>query len=189
MVKAIIFDCFGVLVTEAWLPFKAKYFRHDSELFDQASDLTKRANQGLISQEDFIRSAAELAGIEPSEARDFISRNVPDEQLFDYLRKLKPDYKLGFLSNIAANYLHKMFTPEQLALFDVIELSYESGFVKPETRAYQNIAKRLGIDISEAVLVDDQERNVNGASQAGMPAILYENLEQLKIELEPLLAA
>lgn len=185
MTKAIIFDCFGVLVTDAWIPFKDKYFGDNSELYEEASDIAKRANRGLMSQDDFIREAAELAGVSVAEAVAFISRNVADEKLFEYMRELKQNYKLGFLSNIAGNYLSRMFTEEQLSLFDVIEMSYESGFIKPEPEAFTHMAKRLGVDVSEAVLVDDLERNVTGAKDAGMQAILYTDLEQLKRDLAP----
>lgn len=188
MVKAIVFDCFGVLVTEAWLPFKKKYFAGDAVLFEKASDAAKKANLGLISHNDFIKEAAKLAGISPDEAWAYISRNVPDEELFEYIQELKKDYKIGFLSNIAGDYLNRMFTPEQIEVFDTIELSYESGFIKPEPRAYINIAKKMGVDVSEAVMVDDQPRNIYGAEAAGMQAILYDNIDQFKMELKPVLA-
>jgi hypothetical protein len=97
MVKAIIFDCFGVLATEAWLPFKAKYFGHDPELMERVSDISHQADKGLISREAAIQATAELAGISPAEFSRAIGRNVPDEELFAYLRELKPYYKLGFL--------------------------------------------------------------------------------------------
>lgn len=187
MVKAIIFDCFGVLVTEAWLPFKKKYFNDDPKLFAEASDAAKKANLGLISHADFINTAARLAGIPADEAWAYISRNVADEELFVFMAELKKKYKIGFLSNIAEDYLHKMFTEEQLALFDVIELSYKTGFVKPEPQAYKLVAEKLNVDIGDALLVDDQLRNTDGAERAGMQAILYKNLDQFKTDLTQLL--
>jgi putative hydrolase of the HAD superfamily len=188
MIKAIVLDCFGVLVTEAWLPFKAEYFGKDKAKYQAATDLTVRANRGLISHEDFLAGAAELAGISYEAAAAYISRNVPNEPLFEYLRELKPHYKLGFLSNVAADYLSRMFTPEHLALFDVIALSYKTGHVKPEIGAYTDVAERLGVKPQEALMVDDQERNTTGAVEAGMHAILYKNVDKLKAELGPLLA-
>jgi FMN phosphatase YigB (HAD superfamily) len=180
MVKAVIFDCFGVLATEAWLPFKAKHFV-DSEQFEEAGDLMKQANSGLISQQDFIDKIAALAGISQAEVLHAIRQNVPNGPLFNYMRdELKPKYKIGFLSNVADDYMRQIFKPEQLALFDAIVLSYKTGFIKPEPEAYQIVADRLDVDSSECVLVDDKERNVTGARQAGMQAILYKDLDQLK---------
>ena len=189
MIKAIVFDCFGVLATEAWLAFKAKHFGHDPELMKHVSDISHQADKGLISYDDAVRKTAELAGITPAEFRQAIGHNVPDEELFAYLRELKPNYKLGFLSNISDDYLHKIFTSEHLSLFDGIELSYKSGFIKPEAQAYKNAAQRLGVETNECVLVDDQERNITGARQAGMPAILYQDFEQFRTDLAKILKA
>ena len=183
MIKAIIFDCFGVLATEAWLPFKAKYFGDDPDKFEEASDLAKRANTGLISHQDFIATAAKMAGITPWEAEQFISRNVPNEELFDYIEDLKKTYKIGFLSNIAGNFLHRMFTQEQLALFDTICLSFETGLVKPDPQAFIETTKLLGVEPSEAVMVDDQQRQITGAREAGLQAILFTDTEQFKNDL------
>lgn len=189
MVKAIIFDCFGVLATETWLSFKAKHFGHDSELFQQVTDISHQADKGLISHEEAIQATSELAGISPAEFHQAIGpgRNTPNEELFLYIKELKAGHKLGLLSNVAGNYLHQIFTEGQLALFDAIVLSFKSGFIKPQPEAFANAAKELGVDISECVFIDDQERNVNGAREAGMKAILYRDVAQLRQELDTLL--
>ena len=187
MIKAIIFDCFGVLATEAWLPFKATYFSDNPEKFEEASDLAKRANAGLISHQDFIAAAAKMADITPLEAEQFISRNVPNEELFETIKELKKSYKIGFLSNIAGNFLHRMFTKEQLATFDTICLSFETGLVKPDPQSFLDITKKLGVEPSEAIMVDDQERQITGAREAGLQAILFTDAEQYKKDLITLL--
>ena len=189
MVKAIVFDCFGVLVTEAWLPFKARYFGHDQALFDRATQISHMADKGMIDGEEAARQTSALAGITPEEFRRAIDKNVPNEELFSYLRELKPNYKLGFLSNISDDYLHQIFSEEQLEFFDHMELSYKTGVIKPEAGAYENAAKGLGVSVDACVMVDDQERNVTGAREAGMKAVLYKSTGQLKEELEPLLKA
>jgi putative hydrolase of the HAD superfamily len=187
MVKAVIFDCFGVLATEAWLSFKAKYFGNDQELLDRANHIIWQANSGLINYDDFMRAIAGLAGVTPTEAIKAIERNVPDEELFAYLRELKRGYKLGLLSNVAPGQLHNIFTKDQIGLFDAVVLSFENGFIKPQAEAYENAAKQIGADVSQCVFVDDQERNTNGAIKAGMKAILYSDAAHLRRELKPLL--
>jgi putative hydrolase of the HAD superfamily len=189
MVKAIIFDCFGVLATEAWLPFKAKYFGDNPDLFEQASALGQQADRGLMSHSNFLHAVADLAGISSEEARSFIGRNVPNEPLFRLITELKKTYKIGFLSNIADDYLRQMFSQEQLSLFDKLTLSYKSGYIKPQGEAYQQAADDLGIDPKDCVMIDDQERNITGAREAGMQAILYDEYDKFKSELDELLAA
>ena len=188
MVKAIIFDCFGVLATEAWLPFKAKYFP-EAATHEQAGYLVKQANSGLISYQDFIERIAELAKITPDKVSHAIRQNVPNEPLFDYIKRdLKPKYKLGFLSNVADDYMHRLFTPEQRGLFDAITLSYKTGYIKPDPQAYTVAADNLKLDPQDCVLVDDSESNVAGARQAGMRAILYQDFDQFKADLAKILA-
>ncbi|HEY5441906.1 MAG TPA: HAD family phosphatase [Candidatus Saccharimonadales bacterium] len=187
MTKAIIFDCFGVLTTEAWLPFKAKYFGHDPEVFKQASQLSWQANGGEISYEEFMRGIAKLAGITPAEAVKAIERNVPDEGLFAYIDELKQYYKLGLLSNMADDRLARIFTPKQLRHFDIITLSFQTGFIKPERQAFAAAAEQLGVDADECIFIDDLAHNVVGAQQAGMMAILYQDVAQLRHELGELL--
>lgn len=186
--KAVIFDCFGVLTTEAWLAFKAKYFAHDPELFAEVSDISHQADKGLISHEEAVHRTAMLAGITPAEFLEAIERYVPNEELFDYANKLKSRYKLGLLSNVAGNYLHKIFSDKQLGMFDVIVLSFQNGYIKPQPEAFTDAAKKLGVELHECVFIDDQERNVNGARAAGMKSVLYKDVASLKQELGAMLS-
>jgi HAD superfamily hydrolase (TIGR01509 family) len=187
MIKAIIFDCFGVLTTEAWLSFKTKYFGRDAALFEQASSISWQADRGEITYDDFMKTIAGLAGITPAEAIRAIARNVPDEQLFTYIGELKADYKVGLLSNVAGDYLHNIFSKDQLAVFDAIALSFESGFIKPEKQAFEIIVKQLDVAMAECVFIDDQARNVQGAVRAGLEALLYRDVATLRQELGQLL--
>ncbi|HLZ15317.1 MAG TPA: HAD-IA family hydrolase, partial [Candidatus Saccharimonadales bacterium] len=159
MIRAIVFDCFGVLATDGWLPFKERYFGHDTQKFAAASDLGRAADAGLIDFDEFIGQVSALAQVTDLDARSQIEHNVPNDALFAYIRDaLKPKYKIGMLSNAGADWLHELFTPEQVALFDAVALSYEIGVLKPAPRAYEVIAERLGVTPEACVFVDDQER-------------------------------
>ncbi len=189
MTKAIIFDCFGVLTTEGWLPFKAKHFGHDENLRQQATDLNKRANAGLISFDELIQKVAKLAKVPAAEVAKATDVNVPNEPLLGYIAELREKYKIGMLSNAADNWLDKLFSKSQVKLFDAISLSYEAGFLKPHPIAYKTIADKLGVEVNECIFVDDQERHCVGAREAGMRAVRYDDFEQFKPQLEKLLAA
>lgn len=187
MIKAIIFDCFGVLATSGWLPFKDKYFSNDQQLLDQATWLMEQANGGLISYSEFVAAIAELTNISVEAAFQQIHNNVANAELFHYIEKLKAMHKVGMLSNVAGDWLHEMFSPEQLKLFDAVALSYETGFIKPQEEAYVAVAKQLGVSVEECVLIDDHERYCTGARDVGMHAICYKDIEQLKTDLNKLL--
>lgn len=188
MLKAIIFDCFGVLASDGWLPYKARHFGQDPELMEQATSLNKQVDAGLIGYDDFIQGVAALANLPLHIAREQIENNIPDEALFNYIAELKHTYKIGLLSNAGDNWLNDIFEPEQVALFDAIALSYDMHCIKPDPQAYETIASRLGLLPEECVFIDDQPRYVTGAEQVGMRGLLYSNYEQLKQDLSAVIA-
>ena len=188
MIKAVIFDCFGVLTTDAWLPFKQSVFGHDPELMEQATNLNRNSGRGLISYDDFLSSISALSSIPAAEVRRAVETNIANQPLFRYIEELRKDYKIGLLSNASGNRLFDIFDSGELAVFDEVVLSYEIGVIKPSPRAYEIIAERLGLEVRECVLIDDQERNCVGAREAGMKAILYRaDVEELRAELSRLL--
>lgn len=189
MISAIIFDCFGVLTTDAWLPFKVKYFSTNPAQFDRASELNQQSDAGLISYEMFLDEVGKMAGMSGNAVQQAISDNVPNEELFDYVRELKQAYKIGLLSNASGDWLSDLFTKEQLGLFDATALSYDTRQTKPQLEAYETIAERLREAVDSCVFIDDQERFVTGAREAGMKGVWYKDLPQLKSELAVLLTS
>ena len=188
MIKAIIFDCFGVLASDGWLPFKARYFEDNQELSMQATLLNKAVDAGRASYNEFVMEVAQMAGVSEDAARQQIENNVPDTELFAHIRELKQQFKIGLLSNAGDNWLGEIFTPEQVALFDAIVLSCDVGIIKPGALMYETIAQRLNLSPAECVFVDDQPRYVDGARSVGMETVLYTNAEQFKRDLSTLLA-
>ena len=190
MIKAIIFDCFGVLVRGSLEPFRDKYLDGDQKRITEARDLDRRSNLGHISYDEFVSEMGRLANISASEARKFLDNTPRNEKLLEYIRKnLKTDYKIGFLSNASDNWLDELFLPDQVALFDDIILSYKVSLAKPDRAIYELAAHNLGVEIEECVLVDDIERYCTAAQDAGMSTIVYADFDTFKQELESILAS
>jgi FMN phosphatase YigB (HAD superfamily) len=188
MIKAIVFDCFGVLATDGWLPFRSQHFKDNKELYTKADGLNKDMNTGSISYQSFVNQVAKLAGVTEKFLDSQIDSNVANVELLDFIKKeLKPKYKLGILSNAGVNWLDVIFTKDQLSIFDALALSYEMGAIKPDLITYQTVADRLGVDPTECIFVDDQEKHCIGAIQAGMKAVIYIDFKQTKSELQSLL--
>jgi putative hydrolase of the HAD superfamily len=187
MIQAIIFDCFGVLTTDGWLPFKRRNFGTSGESFEEATSLNHQVDSGLISYADFIRGVADLAGVPFAEAKKQIEDNVPNAPLFELIKELKPKYKIGFLSNAGGNWLNELFTDEQANMFDAVSISFETGHMKQEEQAYASITDKLGVFPEECVFVDDQPRYCAAARDIGMKAIEYKNFEQFREDLTALL--
>lgn len=185
MIKAIIFDCFGVLTIDGWLKFLDEHLP-DGPKRSQAKELNQQVDKGSITYQDFIGGVAELAGVSSQTVDDTISEHLPkNEQLFEYIRGLKPDYKLGILSNIAMpDWFHDHFTEEELALFDDILLSSQVGMIKPDPEIFKLAAKRLKVNLAECLFVDDREPNVEIAQNLGMKALVYKNFEKFETDIK-----
>lgn len=112
-----------------------------------------------------------------------------NDKLFEFIAELKAEYKLGVLSNAGGDWLEQMFGKENAALFDSTALSYETKEVKPRPRAYEIIAERLGVDVTECVFIDDSEGYCSAARDCGMQAILYRGTDQCIAEIKQLLSA
>ncbi len=177
MIKAVIFDCFGVLVGDGWHPFKKRYFADEPEKDAEASRLNVLSNKGLLSYTDFLEGVGKLAGISAYQVMKELNQNPPNTQLFDYIRTLKPNYKIGMLSNAAENWLSTLVGKENEALFDAVVLSYDIGHNKPSPEAYQKAARALGVNVDECVFIDDIESYVVAAEHAGMKGVLYRTPE------------
>ena len=57
--------------------------------------------------------------------------------------------------------------------FDHITFSYELGLIKPERAIYEHADPGLGVEPREALFLDDRPRNIEGAIEAGLQALLY----------------
>jgi HAD superfamily hydrolase (TIGR01509 family) len=187
MVKAIIFDCFGVLTTEGWQEFKETYFS-DPDKLEEANKLNYLADQGKMNHEELLPLIAEIAQIPVSQAREEIDDYRPNKSLLEYIKKeLKPNYKIGMLSNVSDDWIVKMFTPDQVKLFDNLALSFNIGHTKPEPEAYEYATRKLEVELSECVFIDDRLHFVEAARELGMQGIEYKDFKQMKNELEQIL--
>jgi epoxide hydrolase-like predicted phosphatase len=188
VIKAIIFDCFGVLVEDSLQTFYKTYLPDKSETVQQIQALDHQSTEGKITYDELLDHIAKLTGVERAEAKHFLEQNPPNLPLFDYIAsELKPQYKLGFLSNAADDWLGELFTLEQLALFDDFVLSYQHNMRKPDVAIFELAANRLGVSPNECVLVDDIEAYCQGAREVGMQTVQYASLNQAKSDLEAII--
>lgn len=189
MIKAVIFDCFGVLTLESWHVFRDAHFTEGTEEFAQVNLINKDFDSGKLSFAQFIKAVAELAGTDEDETIRQIDHTPKNKELLEYIKSsLHGKYKIGMLSNVGANWLETMFSAEDLALFDAFALSFEIGYSKPDKRAYEAILNMLNVAAEEAVFIDDQARYVAAGIEAGITSLQFVSTEQVIPELENLLA-
>lgn len=184
MIKAIIFDCFGVIRTDAFDDaYRAKGGDPNK---DRAFivDTIQAANSGKIPGS--IPVFAKHLGISNEEWFDAIkSRSSTNMELLAYAKELRKHYKVGMLANISKGGLLKHFERGFLEQYlDVIIESGTIGFAKPDARAYEITAARLGVRLDECVFTDDREDYIEGAQAVGMKTILYKNFKDFKTQLD-----
>jgi putative hydrolase of the HAD superfamily len=190
MIKAIIFDCFGVFIGNPYKLRVQALEQTDPEKAVQMHDINRASDRGFLSREETAEQMAELIGISTEE---FIAEQdkgeVRNEQLVQYVKKLRPQYKVAMLSNISSRErLDIRFEPGQLdELFDVVVASGDVGYIKPEPEIYQSAIDQLGVRPEECVMIDDIIEFCRGAEAAGIHAIQYLHYDQAITDLEALI--
>ena len=189
MIRAVIFDCFGVLITDALKGLRDELYERNPSAALEVDGLIRAANIGVLPVQQATERMAELLGMGVNDYRERIDggevRNLP---LFSYILELKKHYKTAILSNISTHSLQKRFTEEELhRYFDAVVTSGELGHAKPGKEIYSVAADRLDVLPEECVFIDDREHFVRGATSVGMAGIVYTDFVQLRKELSLLL--
>ena len=187
MIKAILFDCFGVVYTDSFSIVYEKFGGNLEKDYDFIHETFHASNSGRIpTATPFFAKKLQI-----SEAEwDDVMRSTGSEntELLDFIKTLKNDYKIGMLSNVGSGGLLRYFKKETLDdHFDVVVESSKIGFAKPEARAYEITADKLGVRLDECVFIDDRPEYVEGAQHVGMKTILYTDFQSFKKELENVL--
>jgi putative hydrolase of the HAD superfamily len=190
MIKAIIFDCFGVLVGKG---FEQTYRTAGGDpLRDRLfiEDTLGKANLGLISDSEFRASMARQVGISPIHWSQAVkSAELLNTDLLVYISELRGTYKTAILSNANRGVLERKIGTEWLEKdFDEIVVSAEVGIAKPDPRVYQLIIDRLKVPPQECLYIDDRESFLDAARELGMEGLLYKNFSQIKRSMHELLA-
>ena len=107
----------------------------------------------------------------------------------DYIKELKGR---GFRILGLSNWSEETFAMirQNYPILDLIEDMVISGKVKvmkPAAEIYRIALQCFGIKPEESVFIDDNVNNINGCEAVGIHGIVFENVEQLKMDLEKLL--
>lgn len=196
-IKAVIWDIGGVIMrTEDPAP-RAELAAQLDVTREYLNELVfggeqgTRAQIGEINQQeiwDYVRSELKLAPGEYPDLRErFFGGDVLDTQLVDFIRSLKPRFKIGIISNAWSQIADSLVEWGIDDAFEMVVGSGDVGIMKPDPRIYQIALERLSVAPAEAVFVDDFIRNVHGAQALGIGAIHFRSREQVVQELEQLL--
>lgn len=188
MIKAVIFDFFGVIGASTYQLIAENIQISSKKQLDAISDLHKSIDNGFVNQEEFLHQYAEIAGLSYEEFlkiyHDSNNRFSVSNKLLEYIANLKSkSYKIGLLSNVNKEAYEEFVKPiVQTNYFDVVMPSFQTGLVKPAISAFLTMSEKLSVDPEEAVMVDDLESNCEAAEAVGLKSILYTNFHTFKEE-------
>ncbi|MEE4312138.1 MAG: HAD family phosphatase [candidate division KSB1 bacterium] len=106
------------------------------------------------------------------------------EAVAGIVQELQSQCALALLSNIDP--WHYRYCTENYPVLDLFEdkfLSYEMHLVKPEQEIYLRVVDKLKVQAEECLFIDDLEENISAAKQAGLHAIQFRDVVQLRKDL------
>lgn len=188
MIRAIIYDCFGVLTADRWLEFTATL---PADVSRAVREIHRAYDKGHVLYQDFRDQTAQLASVEPSQVDDIFQKHTghtKNQELLRHIAQLKASYKIGVISNIGTAWIREQFlTTDEQALFDDMVLSFEVGLSKPDPLIYELACQRLDVLPQEVVFIDDLHSYCRAAQSIGMKTVQYQGFNQYKNALETLL--
>lgn len=191
-IKGVAFDWGGVLIEDPapgfWRQLAGRFQCSEDDLAPHLADPMDAFQRGRISEEEFLAQIAEKLN-RPINTQPFwkhalraVYREQPD--VIDLARSLKEKgYAVGLLSNTEVP-ARELNLECDYDFFDARVFSCDEGFAKPEKEIYNLMSQRLGVSISELLMIDDKEENIAGAISAGASGVLFESPERLLEQLE-----
>jgi putative hydrolase of the HAD superfamily len=197
-IRAVYFDLGGVILrtedkgprTELAQSLGLDYAGMDQAVFGPASI---DASIGAMSEEQHWRNVVRAFNLPESEVarvrQAFFAGDRIDYNIVDFLRSLRPTYKIGLISNAWSGLREWIIAQKIDDAFDHLTISAEFGSGKPEPDIYRHALAQFNVRPEEAVFVDDMPANVAAANALGMHGILFKTAEQTIDGLKTLLAA
>lgn len=192
MIKAVIFDLNGVFIKSPKLSdrFKERFNVSENDFLMALKEIMSKVRLPKANDIFSYWKPYLLKWELDLSKKDFLdfwfSVEKEDKEMINFARKLKKKgLKIFILSNNFAertNYYSQNF--HFFNIFDKVYYSWQTGFVKPDIEAYKNILKDNNLKSEEVVYVDDSKENIESASRLGIKGILFENLEQIKEQLD-----
>lgn len=184
MIKAIIFDFFGVICSDDYW----RYVKTDSNTDSNFRNYSEEVNLGDITWQDFVRKIAEATSTTVEDVNKLYATEKIDPRLIGLIHHLRNDYKIGLLTNAHHDFINGLLDKNKLReLFDVIVISSELKLVKPDPQIFKYLLSQLSLSSDEVVYIDDLDRHVQAAAKLGIKTIKYENFNQLQMNLQELL--
>ena len=115
-----------------------------------------------------------------------------NERTLAWMRTLKGrGFKIGILTNMAPAFAREHFESkfaDFLSLADAAVISGYEGLVKPYREIYDLLRSRIDLPAGDLCFIDDLEKNIVAAREAGWNAIRFVTNDQVESDFERLVA-
>ena len=144
---------------------------------------------GKVSEEEFLRS--------------FIKKHALPISVEEYMRAIRENFSLiegthavveelgrqGFPLALLSDHAREWaeFCEEKFGhhrYYRHVVYSFEVGYCKPSAAMFARALELLGVEPEEALFIDDNPRNVEGAEKFGIPGIVFTDAPTLRRDLQ-----
>lgn len=195
-IQGIIFDLGGVVVDSFEFPFykdMAKKFSISPKMLAKTAErhwptieIGKETNVSLWKNvaKEFNLDATTGRLLARRWLEYYRSGAEIDKKVISVIKQLHGNYKLGVISNTQKE--HTGFNKKRGLFneFDVVILSNEVGYRKPQKEIFKIASKMMKIPFKHLMFIDDDIRWVRVARKYGLNAILFKSPKQLSTELK-----
>ncbi|WP_163266555.1 HAD family hydrolase [Chelativorans alearense] len=195
--QALVLDFGGVItrtlfethdLTEEALELPAGTLAWRGPFAPETDSLWRAMQADEISERDYwlarTREVGDLVGEDWERMETFVqrARGADPEAVIrpEAERTIRVAHEAGVRLAILSNELDLFYGAEfrrrlpLLSLFDTIVDATYTGILKPDPRAYASVITTLGLPAAACVFVDDQQRNIEGATAAGMRTVHFD---------------
>jgi len=178
MIKAIVFDWYGVCTKEGWSNRTArelsfKYVLSEEKVKKEIKELFPLFVTGKIGSEEYLKQLSIKLGVR---VKENIFESLPELNLdvLNQVRHLKKSYKTilftGNFKPVFENYQKKIDLKEY---FEDIFLSYEYGRKKNDPEMWKIILSKTRLKNSEIIFVDDNQEYLKVAKEQGIKTLEF----------------
>jgi len=197
MIKAVIFD-FGGTVRHSYhrgVKNIAKAYQiSEEQLIEVIPQFIESFSKGKITEDEFWRQLSRALKKPVPRNRHELWRTDYKKDFFVYpeiislVKKIKEKgLKTAILSNTIKPHVEVNKKYNVYQGFDILVLSCEVGFRKPEREIYLLTAKKLGVKPKECVFIDNKEEYLLPAKRLGMETVLAKSPKWVVKEVSKIL--
>ncbi len=181
MKNVLLFDCFGVVMREVapyW--FRRYYTAEEADRIKE--EMMHDGDVGAVPDDVLYRRLGATVGV-PGETirREWEDLVIPNADTIALIRELKSRYRVALLSNAMSEYLRYALKKCGIEdLFDFTVVSAEVKLVKPDPAIFKFALERAGVDAKNALMIDDVQKNLDGAKTVGIDGYLFRDAAGLR---------